>query len=111
MSGIYIPGMTMPENCAALVNGHLHKCPMYDADGYCAIEGREALRSGNGIVHGRPDWCPLIELPPNGWLIDADAMIRDIEKAIVPNEYIRNRNSDMVFFLKQQDTIIPAEED
>ena len=28
------------------------------------------------ISDGRPDWCPLIELPPHGRLIDADALRR-----------------------------------
>jgi hypothetical protein len=26
----------------------------------------------------RPDWCPLIELPPHGRLIDADALISEL---------------------------------
>ena len=55
--------------------------------------------------------CPLIEIPDNhGRLIDADAMIRDIERAIVPSRYIKERNTDMVKFLSLEDTVIPADE-
>ena len=45
---------------------------------------------------------------PHGRLIDADAMIRDIERAIVPSRYIKERNADMVKFLSLEDTVIPA---
>jgi hypothetical protein len=55
--------------------------------------------------------CPLIEIPDNhGRLIDADAMIRNIGRAIVPSRYIKERNADMVKFLSLEDTIIPADE-
>lgn len=79
MSDILIRGMEMPENCAVLVNGHLYRCPLYDADGYCAKTGREALKSGNGVKRGKPDWCPLVELPEHGRLIDADKITHSVK--------------------------------
>lgn len=51
-----------------------------------------------------------VSVPPHGRLIDADAMIRDIEKSLAPSWYIKERNADMVKFLSLEDTVIPAEE-
>ena len=44
------------------------------------------------ISDGRPDWCPLIELPPHGRLIDADAD---------PSEYVTVWDCDCSEFGKQ----------
>lgn len=60
-------------------------------------------------VTKKRDDCPLVELPPHGRLIDADAMIRDIEKSLAPSWYIKERNADMVKFLSLEDTVIPAD--
>ena len=62
---ILIKGMEMPQNCRT--------CPMlFDGHNYrwCNITG-ESL----GIEetdNGRNEYCPLIEVPPHGRLIDAD---------------------------------------
>ena len=56
---ILIKGMDMPKNC--------HQC-FYFASG-CKC---------NKHNNGRPSDCPLIELPPHGRLIDADALTQQI---------------------------------
>ena len=91
MSGIYIKGMEMPSKC-----------------GECFLRAGECKQ--RIYMEKRPPHCPLIELPPHGDLIDRDAMIRDIQKALAPSWYIKERNADMVKFLSLEDTIIPAEE-
>ena len=61
MSGIYINGMDMPQNCWS--------CAFLDGEyGYCIIDGlsRDAEEKTN---------CPLIPIPDHGRLIDADALI------------------------------------
>ena len=38
-----------------------------------AMQSRNHLMDMWNFVGDRPSWCPLIELPPHGRLIDADA--------------------------------------
>ena len=65
--GIYIRGMEMPKSCDT--------CPMNlrDLVGQlcCRAESCIVLRKKN---QERPDWCPLVPVPPHGRLIDADAL-------------------------------------
>jgi len=64
-------GMEMPESC--------DKCRiMVFEDTNCVPElfcGCPIVFKAHpqGVGH-RPDWCPLIEVPPHGRLIDADAL-------------------------------------
>ena len=62
---ILIRGMEMPQNC--------DKCRFQSAFKlYC--DAMPYNFCGNTDDIERPDWCPLIELPPHGRLIDADAI-------------------------------------
>lgn len=67
MSSILIKGMTMPENCI--------KCPL-QFGGWCyasppEIDERVAPTVDEAWEQGKPDWCPLVELPEkHGRLID-----------------------------------------
>ena len=67
---VIVKNMEMPKNCRT--------CPMlFDGHSYrwCNITG-ESL----GIEetdNGRNEYCPLIELPPHGRLIDADKFKAD----------------------------------
>ena len=67
---VLIKGMEMPKSC--------EKCPCKTADAFgglgCQATGYIPLRKVN---QNRPDWCPLIPVPPHGRLIDADALIKD----------------------------------
>ena len=73
---VLIKGMRMPENCI--------KCPM-QFGGMCYVmpaevdESRVAPTVEEAQKQGKPDWCPLIEIPePHGRLIDADEMCADL---------------------------------
>ena len=62
----------MPEKC--------FQCVAYD------IGSTSCLLFSNGIparyslsAREKPDWCELVELPPHGRLIDADALYRTID--------------------------------
>jgi len=76
---VLIKGMRMPENCI--------KCPM-QFGGMCYVmpadvdESRVAPTVEAAWKQGKPDWCPLIEIPePHGALIDRDALnIGDYER-------------------------------
>lgn len=80
--GIYIKGMEMPENCAG--------CPYSTLGMDCVIEGKSVHVAW--LERKRPDWCPLVPVPPHGRLIDAD-------KYEFPGD------------LKDEPTVIPAEEE
>ena len=61
---ILIKGMTMPQNCI--------ECPCYnDEIDICNITSQPIAIED---WHKRKADCPLIELPPHGRLIDADAL-------------------------------------
>ena len=66
--GVYIKDMEMPTRCA--------DCWMMDgADMWCiACRGRYLCQEYRYGIKDRPDWCPLVPVPPHGRLIDADAL-------------------------------------
>lgn len=110
---ILIKGMEMPPDC--------EKCPFFDyEEGFCfasGIKGKSGwyeyvLRLG-GIKDGRHDDCPLVEIPPHGRLIDADAAVVAIQNSI---EVVHDGMQKILLDYAQKmfnttPTIIPAEED
>lgn len=96
--GVYI-NMKMPENCddCRLNNGiSCYAVPEYTEDG---VVGR---------TEDRPDWCPLVPIPPHGRLIDQDAILREVIRGDYPNQWI-DKNELLRLFRNAQ-TIIEAEE-
>lgn len=95
MSGIYIPGMKLPESC-------YDNCPCQGLH-WCNVL-KEITEPMTGK---RLDNCPLVEVPDHGRLIDADALRQDwLENG--ENEYVYDTNS----FLDSIDdapTVIPAD--
>ena len=91
--GVYMPNVDMPKGDKVLT---IQICP----DGSIWQQYRGTVPNAKAV-----------HVPPHGRLIDADALIHDIEKAFTPSWYIRERNADMVKFLSLEDTIIPAEEE
>ena len=100
---VLIKGMEMPKSCAG--------CYMFlhgiDMEGHlwqeCALKERD-LDDPFGI--GKPDWCPLVEVPPHGRLIDADALKdnwthKDLDLFSQGWGWLRDLN--------QAPTVIPAE--
>ena len=71
---ILIKGMEMPESCYRCrfcVNGFTDDAPMYEC-GVQSYDNVSVLVESDGKPFDfRPDWCPLIEIPPHGRLIDA----------------------------------------
>ena len=65
---ILIKGMEMPEHCG--------DCSML-LYGSCLLHDGVPAHQPN--VHKRPYWCPLIEVPPHGDLIDRDALWEHVE--------------------------------
>lgn len=108
MAGIYIKGMDMPVQCVS--------CPLWwlvppkNVDICRASQKRIKQPFGS-----RPEWCPLIEVPAHGRLIDADAMERlmcDTVQGDIRGYPYSDTLWDTTFrWLDHQPTIIPAEED
>ena len=107
MSGVYISGMEMPTRCA--------ECWLMDGlDGWCCAKRGRALppeyRYG---IKDRPDWCPLVPVPPHRRLIDADEAVK-LLKSIGNREYRRENGTicdaiKMLSFDAYTPTVIPAE--
>lgn len=99
---ILIKDMDIPKSCDKCrfcVNGFTDEAPMYE----CAVQSYEnvsvLVESGGKPFDFRPDWCPLIELPPHGRLIDADALKNDM----------RDWNPSIIAVVDAMPTVIEAE--
>ena len=94
--GVYIRGMEMPKNCF---------CCAFDVYGLCLINAN--TEKSNEISHN----CPLIEIPPHGRLIDADALVlpNNLNDWNSVSEYVHNI-TDCWKAIDNAPTIIPPEE-
>lgn len=68
---ILIKGMRMPEKCGSCDLFHVES-PMHCT----VVKGHKTVGAPYGMP--RPDWCPLVEIPVHGRLIDADAYCKDL---------------------------------
>ena len=70
---VLIKNMEMPNSCS--------ECRMDDSEfGFCHAMGDFNTDVYQFIVNKtKPDWCPLVEIPPHGDLIDRDALIERIQ--------------------------------
>ena len=97
MSGIYIPGMYMPLNCV--------DCPFVD------FEYRDCLVDEN--EHGdlnNPENCPLTPVPDHGDLIDANALLHDMNRMVLPDDLAYTIGHGIAErFIEKAPTIIPAD--
>ena len=73
---VYIQSMEMPSCCMF--------CPVSNSVG-CGLANPPIIMTSKEMLAGRPDWCPLIEVPePHGRLGDLDRleqMFIDIDNA------------------------------
>ena len=63
---ILIKGMKMPEKCGSCDLFHVES-PMHCT----VVKGHKTVGAPYGMP--RPDWCPLVEIPEHGRLIDGKA--------------------------------------
>lgn len=107
--GVYIEGIEMPKSCEF--------CPCRTADAFgglgCQATGYIPLRKVN---QNRPDWCPLVPVPPHGRLGDLDKleqMFADIDNAPFSGfdgEDPFYSAADAAQIIRLSPTVIPAEE-
>ena len=92
--GVYIKDMEMPQNCEEC---DLKVWDEYDDIDYvCPFSGVIVLNIG------RQGSCPLVEVPPHGRLIDADALAKDLEYDVELDSRILD---DMDFVGKEREHI------
>lgn len=102
MSGVYIQGMKMPENC--------YQCPFgADVDiGVGVAHGCNLIKDFAQFANERHPDCPLIPVHDHGRLIDADALLRDNRSAFVDRDGYPEFSYSAV---TDAPTIIPAGKD
>jgi hypothetical protein len=101
---IIIKGMEMPKHCwQCVLKGEIDECLLIDQS--CMAVWGEEKRLPN---------CPLVELPPHGRLIDADALIARIRRAkeLQPelSDLYENEATEMLLWVGTEPTVIEAEE-
>ena len=114
--GVYI-NMEMPKDCPMCpmshwnVGGSFTGCDVVEGKRY-AMDDEEYRNSST-----RPDWCPLVPVPPHGRLIDADEFFKDICNSLnemtaigiaVDGEWMWGKLNDA---LENAPTVIEVEED
>lgn len=89
MAGIYTKGMVMPIRCVS--------CPLWKvmvlrspALDICGATHRQIYKP----YSSRPEWCPLIEVPAHGRLIDADALDIKRREEQAWHDYEQNPNNE-----------------
>ena len=109
---VFVKGMEMPKGCR-----ECNFCNEINFEGYlwfdfyCRAKDKSFDLDKN---KDKPNWCPLVEVPPHGRLIDADALKEegaDIHMDYVCDGYVEDTTwgySDDL--LDSQPTIIEAEE-
>ena len=109
---VIVKGMEMPKNCDECrfcVNGFTDDAPMYE----CAVQSYDIVsvlvESDGKPFDFRPDWCPLIELPPHGRLIDADKLKSRLVLDNDSNE-LQRISTDILKWIDIQETVIKRSE-
>ena len=96
----YIVPQKMPMRC--------FECAFISSstiDGYSCRAADKTLASEHGINISRPDWCPLIELPPHGRLGDLDELYKVANMA----DDFGADTLDMLKLIADTPTVIEAE--
>ena len=97
---IYIEGMEMPKRCEDCL-----LCNEYETVAMIACGCLVNMRTRELGCVTRPDWCPIMEVPDHGRLIDADALMQQIEHD-TPLSAVFEKT--MRRYLHNAPTVIPA---
>lgn len=101
---VLIKNMEMPTRCAEcwLMDGEDSWC--------CACRGKRITSDYRYGIKDRPEWCPLVPVPPHGDLIDRKALLADTTDMIHSMMVFGGARVYTFDAIKNAPTIIPAEE-
>jgi len=102
---IMIKGMQMPESCFGCRFRH---------DGYCFAKEQQDNRP-EWEQDKKPDWCPLIPVPPHGRLGDLDELYVHLNEWYLTNNPVFTKEEAlyvraMLLGIVEAPTIIPEDE-
>ena len=99
---ILIKGLKMPKGC--------ERCWLMDGeDSWCtAMRGRYLTPDFRYGIKDKPEWCPLVEVPPHGRLIDADAIKEKIDHQRPRRLY---EDAWTLTIIDDAPTVIPADKE
>lgn len=111
MSDVLMRGIEIPKNCAECrfcVNGFTDDAPMYE----CACQSYDnvsvLVEKDGQPFDFRPEWCPLIELPPHGRLVDGDVLMTEVMDSDL-DHLQRDDWKEVIQIVADAPTIIEAE--
>ena len=101
---VLIKGMEMPHNCLYCKLSYLKGVRLF-----CFVNGNEVIRSEISPK------CPMVEVPPHGRLIDADALDSELlsvgVNSSIINRYPKYKIGEVRAIIKNAPTIIPSDKD
>jgi len=104
--GVYIKGMKIPKTCEDCL-----LCNQYETVTMIACGCLVNMRTRELGCVTRPDWCPIMEVPDHGRLIDADALINNLFEELKycrENGYVSQIKRETIVRLCITPTVIPA---
>ena len=101
MADLLIKGMETPKDCPQCPLSHWNKLDRLTG---CDLVWRHVPESETDYwqINTRPDWCPLVEIPPHGRLIDSSELLATITECA----YTIGLQFDEVVFGMRLDDIV-----
>lgn len=115
---ILIKGAKMPRDCPMCPLSHWNRwdeftgCEVVNGKRFAVI-----IDEGYAQSNTRPSWCPLVEIPPHGRLIDAGEVMKSIKEDYCDScEYKPTtchdcHIGDVLFIIANAPTVIESEEE
>lgn len=109
MSSVLIKGAKMPRCCDEC---NMEYNRILSPTDYCDVTDKDIE---NGTT--RPSWCPLVEIPPHGRLIDAAEVMKSIKEDYCDSCQYKPTTchdchiGDVLFIIANAPTVIESEEE
>lgn len=104
--GVFVKGMYLPPNC--------YFCPMTNDGFYLCKANNPHKQLEDDCEERRPNWCPLIPVPPHGDLIDCDAYRDEFMNGVYElcdDDSDNYRANAIIDLYDSAPTVIPASEE
>lgn len=113
--GIYLPNMEMPFCCLVCPCSGANTTDDDNEVWVCEASELRQITTEDGIER-RPEWCPLVHVPPHGRLGDLDVLIDKVIAKYLEHERkgelvfaAAEIKQDIVDLISNAPTVIPAE--